>query len=76
MENKEKFELSPGYTYRAVMEPGKFEGEPFDGRMVDITFNHLAVVEEGRQGPEICVSDGFDEIYWGALENALLSLRP
>ena len=76
VENKEKFELSPGYTYRAVMEPGKFEGEPFDGRMVDITFNHLAVVEEGRQGPEICVSDGFDEIYWGALENALLSLRP
>lgn len=57
VESREKYQLSPGYHYRAVMEPGSFDGEPYDGRMVDIVFNHLAIVEEGRQGPDVVVGD-------------------
>jgi hypothetical protein len=40
--------LSAGYYYRAVMEPGTFEGKAYSGRMVDIVFNHVALVDEPR----------------------------
>lgn len=70
----QKRELSPGYHYRAVMEPGDFEGETFEGRMVDIFFNHVAIVEDGRQGPDIVVGDSADEILWAILETELLAL--
>lgn len=52
-----KAQLSPGYKYRADMTPGEFEGEPFDGRMTDIRFNHLAQVPRGRQGSRVVVPD-------------------
>jgi uncharacterized protein len=57
VESREKYQLSPGYHYRAVMDPGTFDGEPYDGKMVDISFNHVAIVEEGRQGPDVVVGD-------------------
>jgi hypothetical protein len=54
------------------MEPGKFEGESYDGRMTDIRFNHLAVVENGRQ-PDIMIGDTADKIYWAILAEVLLA---
>ena len=39
-------ELSCAYRYVPVMEPGEFEGQPYDGRMTEIQGNHLALVEE------------------------------
>ena len=30
---------------------------PFDGRMVDLRFNHLAIVSNGRNGPDVTVAD-------------------
>jgi len=71
IESKKKAELSPGYHYVAVMEPGEFEGDAYDGKMTDIVFNHVAIVEEGRQGPEVMVGDDANEILWNALERAL-----
>lgn len=50
-------ELSPAYQYRADMTPGNFRGLPYDGIMRDIIGNHLALVENGRQGPEVIVGD-------------------
>lgn len=50
-------ELSAAYRYRAEMVPGSYGGEAFDGRMVDIQGNHVAIVSEGRAGPDVLVAD-------------------
>jgi 8-oxo-dGTP pyrophosphatase MutT (NUDIX family) len=74
IKTKKKYELSPGYFYRAVMEPGIFKGEAYDGKMVDIVFNHLALVEEGRQGPSVSIGDSAEEVHWAIIENIILDL--
>lgn len=53
--------LSCGYRYRADMTPGEYEGEAYDGVMRDIIGNHLALVKEGRAGPDIIVGDSATE---------------
>ena len=50
-------ELSCAYRYVPVMEPGEFEGQTYDGRMTEIQGNHLALVEVGRAGSDVVVSD-------------------
>ena len=50
-------ELSSGYGYEADMSPGQYEGESFDGIMRKIRGNHLAIVTEGRVGPDVHVAD-------------------
>lgn len=50
-------ELSCGYRYVPVMEPGEYNGEAYDGRMTEIVGNHLALVEVGRAGSDVVVAD-------------------
>lgn len=57
IESDEQRQLSCGYFYRADMTPGTYEGEKYDGRMVDLTGNHVALVDEGRAGPDVFVGD-------------------
>lgn len=57
IESERQAELSPGYHYRAQMNAGVNEGEPFQGRMLDIVANHLAIVDTGRTGPDVMVND-------------------
>lgn len=57
VETKAMVELSSSYHYEAVMEPGEFEGKPYDGKMTNIRGNHLALVESGRAGPDVVVAD-------------------
>jgi len=52
-----KRQLSAAYHYRPDMIPGKYKGESYDGVMRDIKFNHVALVENGRCGPDVCVMD-------------------
>jgi len=52
-----KKEWSCGYYYRAEMTPGNFNGLRFDGIMRDIVGNHVALVDEGRAGPDVVVGD-------------------
>lgn len=52
-----KRELSPSYSYDPDMTPGKWGDQAYDGRMTNIRFNHVALVEQGRQGPVISVAD-------------------
>jgi len=54
-----KEELSLGY--RCTYEPkrGNFGGEVYDFIQRNIRGNHLALVEEGRMGKEVCVQDHF-----------------
>lgn len=54
----EKRQLSSGYKYRPEMTPGVTpDGEKFDGIMRDIIGNHVALVQEGRAGPDVVVGD-------------------
>jgi hypothetical protein len=73
IDSKSKTGLSPGYHYVPVLEDGVFKGKPYQIRMKDIYFNHLAVVEEGRQGPRIVIDSAAD-LGWAAVEQAILSL--
>lgn len=55
--NNRKRQLSSAYRYRADMTPGVFEGVAYDGVMRDIVGNHVALVFEGRAGPDVYVGD-------------------
>jgi ADP-ribose pyrophosphatase YjhB (NUDIX family) len=75
IENDTKKEISCGYRYVAVMEPGVFEGQRFDGRMVSIKGNHVSLVVDGRvPGAVVGDSDVFAE-EWKIVERAILDIR-
>lgn len=58
IESEEVAELSAAYRYTAEMTPGTTpEGESFDGRMVGIDGNHVALVPRGRAGRDVVVRD-------------------
>lgn len=52
-----KVELSPGYRCVYEMTPGIFDGKPYDAVQRKIRGNHLALVDEGRTGPDVAVLD-------------------
>jgi len=57
IESEEKRELSCSYAYDPVMEAGVFKGLRYDGRMVNIRPNHVALVQKGRAGRDVLVMD-------------------
>ena len=57
IESDEIKELSSAYHYVPVMEPGTYEGKPYDGRMTEIVGNHVALVPDGRAGSDVVVAD-------------------
>lgn len=57
VEKEEKKQLSCGYKYDPVAEGGLYEGKPYEIKMTNIRFNHLALVPKGRVGPEVSVAD-------------------
>ncbi len=58
IQSKQQAQLSSSYRYRADMTPGvTTDGVAFDGVMRDIMGNHVALVKEGRAGPDVYVSD-------------------
>jgi len=56
---KGKKELSIGYWCLYDLKPGIFNGQRYDAIQKQIRGNHLALVEEGRAGPEVSVLDHF-----------------
>ncbi len=58
IKSKKQEELSPGYDYTPVLKSGITpEGEPYDLIMTEIKGNHVAIVEKGRTGPDVKVSE-------------------
>lgn len=57
IESGEQVELSSTYRYTADMTAGEFEGRHYDGVMRDIVGNHVALVDVGRAGRDVVVSD-------------------
>jgi len=54
-----KKELSCGYRCRYEYAPGSYNGIDYDYVQRDIRGNHLALVENGRMGPDVAVLDHF-----------------
>ena len=50
-------EFSCAYRYTAVMTPGEWKGQRYDGVMTEIHGNHLALVETGRAGSDVFAAD-------------------
>lgn len=74
IESNAKKELSCGYRYRPEMTPGIFDGKAYDGIMRDIVFNHVALVENGRAGPEVVVGDSMENLMSKPTRFAYLAL--
>jgi hypothetical protein len=75
IESGKKRELSAGYHYTPDMTPGNFRGKAFDGVMRDIVFNHVALVEDGRVGPDVVVGDSTENLPMKTTRIAALALR-
>lgn len=46
-------EVSPGYTTHLEFSPGVYEGQPYDAIQRNIRYNHVALVDKGRQGETV-----------------------
>ena len=57
VERDEYRELSSAYRYAPDFTPGEFQGVPYDFAMRNIVGNHVAIVREGRTGPDVVVAD-------------------
>jgi len=62
IDSKDQCELSCAYRYDIVMTSGDFEGMKYDGYMTNISFNHVALVEEGRAGSDVMVKDSAEQL--------------
>ena len=51
LDNKRR-QISLGYTVELEHKPGIFNGERYDCQQKNIRYNHIALVERGRAGPE------------------------
>jgi hypothetical protein len=65
-------EISCGYECKMVKESGTYQGEKYDERQIDIVYNHVALVDKGRAGPQArLVLDAAD----GAVEGVDIELK-
>ncbi len=67
-------ELSCAYRYEPDFTPGRYEGVEYDFVMRDIRGNHVALVEEGRAGPDVVVADA--ALRLGADGERWITVRP
>lgn len=74
IESDAKRELSCGYHYRPDMTPGVFGGMRYDGVMRDIRGNHVALVKDGRAGPDVLVGDSMESLMAKPTRFAALTL--
>jgi hypothetical protein len=57
IESGEQKELSCAYRYTAAQRDGIYKGMRFSLVMSEISGNHVALVKEGRAGPDVLVAD-------------------
>lgn len=75
VDSGEQKELSSAYRYDADMTAGiSPEGERYDGIMRNISGNHVALVREGRAGPDVVVADAVRANVW-ELEDKMAAPR-
>lgn len=57
VQTEQRRQWSCAYRYTPDMTPGKFRGLQYDGVMRNIIGNHVALVDEGRAGPDVMIGD-------------------
>lgn len=57
IESGDKCELSCGYYFDIDMTAGNADGKEYDGKIISITGNHLALVDTGRAGTNVRIAD-------------------
>lgn len=75
IESGVKKELSAGYGWRPDMTPGTFHGIRFDGIMREIVGNHIALVVDGRAGPDVVVGDSGEQVMAASKQIAAIATR-
>jgi uncharacterized protein len=74
IESGVKGALSAGYRYRPIMQSGVSPGgQRYDGKMVDIVLNHVALCDVGRIGPDAIIADRSPD--WRIEERVFADLR-
>lgn len=68
IDDKKKKDLSPAYKATYDHAPGNFEGEDYDFIQTEMIGNHLASVQRGRTGKDVCVYDNKDCILTDATD--------
>lgn len=58
--DNDKIELSIGFRCKYVITDGIINGQRYNALQYDIRGNHLALVDEGRAGPDVAVLDALD----------------
>ena len=71
IEDGEKKNLSMGYGYKAVMEPGDHNGHNYDGRMINIKGNHCALVTAPRVPGSKVAGDAMPNEIWENIAAAI-----
>ena len=72
IESGEQKELSCAYRYTAAQRDGIYKGMRFSLVMGSISGNHVALVKEGRAGPDVLVADALP----GGLLMKFQSIKP
>lgn len=57
IKKNEIVELSPSYKPTVEMKSGEYNGEYYDGVFTKMMFDHVALVEIGRSGPDVRIGD-------------------
>lgn len=68
-------ELSSAYAYDADMTPGEFEGEPYDGVMRNLKWNHVCLVKKGRAGSDIALDEALQPKMEISMSTKVTSLK-
>lgn len=64
IETGKRRQLSAAYRYKPDFISGVYEGQPYDGIMRNLEFNHICLVREGRAGDDVMVGDSKMTDFW------------
>ena len=75
IQGKKKNELSLGYTVDLIPEKGHYFGEPYEYKQTNIRYNHLALVDKARAGPEARIALDRQDAFEVSQEEAKMTKR-
>jgi uncharacterized protein len=70
IESGARKELSSAYHFEVDMRPGTYQGQRYDGRMINIRGNHVALVDQGRVGGDVVVGDSKTRTFYDRFPQA------
>jgi len=68
-------EISIGYRFDLDPQPGTYQGQPYDARMVNIGGSHIALVPDGRAGPSCAIDEAPQPAWLVRQEETFVALK-